>query len=259
MAETANRFLALLSPEQRAKTVFPFEDKDRTHWFYSPGFGSDWTRDPGLMFDHMNPDQQQMAGVLLSSGLSQAAYMKAVTIMSFGPDPYCFAIFGTPSATGAWGYGVHGHHLSQNYTVKNGRVVNGPSFFGIHPAEVKEGPRKGLRTLGQEEDLGFEVIRALDEPLQKIAIVDPKAYEDILTVNSRKAALKGQPSGLPRPSMNATQYDAVRALAELYARNVPDDVAQRRLDQIDKAGRDLWFAWAGGTKPGGPRIRDESA
>ncbi|MGA2601679.1 MAG: DUF3500 domain-containing protein, partial [Bryobacteraceae bacterium] len=25
-----------------------------------------------------------------------------------------------------------------------------------------------------------------------------------------------------------------------------------RLDQIDRAGRNAWFAWAGGTKPGDP-------
>jgi hypothetical protein len=44
----------------------------------------------------------------------------------------------------------------------------------------------------------------------------------------------------------------LRALAELYAHNLPDDIAQRRMDEIDKAGRNAWFAWAGGTKPGDP-------
>jgi hypothetical protein len=52
--------------------------------------------------------------------------------------------------------------------------------------------------------------------------------------------------------MNAGQFDALRALAELYARNLPDEAAQRRMDQIDKAGRGAWFAWSGGTRPGDP-------
>ena len=39
----------------------------------------------------------------------------------------------------------------------------------------------------------FEVIHALDQPQQKIALVDPKAYSDILTAASRKAVLQGQP------------------------------------------------------------------
>jgi hypothetical protein len=94
------------------------------------------------------------------------------------------------------------------------------------------------------------VIRALDEPQQKIAIVQPKAYSDILTAASRRAALQGQPSGLPAEKMNARQFDALRALVELYAHNLPDDVAGLRMDQVDKAGRNVHFAWAGGIKPG---------
>jgi hypothetical protein len=142
--------------------------------------------------------------------------------------------------------------VSQNYTIANGQVVDGPSFFGSNPAEVRQGPRKGLRALAHEDDMGFAVVNSLGEALQKTAIVDAKAYADILTTNSRAAALKGQPSGLEAAKMNSKQFDALRALTELYARNLPDDAAQRRLAQIEKAGRSTWFAWAGGTKPGDP-------
>jgi len=40
-------------------------------------------------------------------------------------------------------------------------VAGAPSFFGANPAEVREGPRKGLRALGAEEDLGRAVIQSL--------------------------------------------------------------------------------------------------
>ena len=119
-------------------------------------------------------------------------------------------MFGTPSDTGTWGWRVEGHHLSQNYTVANGQVVDGPSFFGANPAEVRQGPRKGLRTLAGEDDLGFEVIHALDEAQQKIAIVDPKAYSDILTSASRKAALAGAALGA---SGSEDERQAVRRAA----------------------------------------------
>lgn len=259
MTESANRLLAALSPEQKAKTVFQFADEERGHWFYIP------TERKGITWFEMSAYQRHLASALLAAGLSQAGYIKAVTIMSLedvlkvmendngvrrNPENYHFSIFGTPSDTGTWGYRVEGHHVSQNYTITNGQVVNGPSFFGTNPAEVKQGPRKGLRVLAHEDDMGFEVMHALDEPMQKVAIVDPKAYNDILTTNTRMAALKGQPSGLAASKMNVKQFDALRALAELYAHNLPDDVAQRRLDQINKAGRNAWFAWSGGTKPG---------
>ena len=261
MTETANRLLAALSPEQKAKATFPFQDEERMKWFYVP------IDRKGLTLGEMSPYQRHLASALLASGLSQAGDLKPVTIMSLedvlkvmendsgvrrNPEKYHFTIFGTPSDTGAWGCRVEGHHISQNYTVTNGQVVDGPGFFGSNPAEVKQGPRQGLRALPQEDDLGFELIHALDQPLQKAAIVDPKAYDDILTTNTRTAALKGQPSGLSASRMNAGQFDALRALTELYAHNLPDDIAQRRMDQIDKAGRNQWFAWAGGTKPGAP-------
>lgn len=38
-------------------------------------------------------------------------------------------------------------------------------------AEVRQGGRSGLRTLAAEDDLGMELIHALDEVQQKIAIV----------------------------------------------------------------------------------------
>ena len=258
MTETANRFLAALSPEQRAKATFQFNDDERMNWHFIP------KERKGLTLREMSPDQKHLASALLAAGLSQTGYIKAVTIMSLegvlktmenggdrrDPEKYHFTVFGTPSDTGTWGWRVEGHHLSQNYTVAKGQVVDGPSFFGSNPAEVRQGLRKGLRTLAGEDDLGFEVIRALDEPKQKIAIVDPKAYSDILTAASRKAALLGQPSGLVAAKMNAKQFDALRALLELYAYNLPDDLAERRMDQVNKAGRDVYFAWAGGIKPG---------
>jgi hypothetical protein len=261
MTETANRFLAALDPQQRAKATFAFTDDERMDWHYIP------KERKGLTLREMTPYQKHLASALLASGLSQAAYIKAVTIMSLedvlktmendsgerrNPEKYHFSIFGTPSDAGTWGWRVEGHHLSQNFTVTNGQVVDGPSFFGSNPAEVRQGPRKGLRVLSAEDDLGFEVIRSLDDPLRAAAIVDARAYPDILTAASRKAALTGQPSGLAASKMNPKQYDALRALAELYARNLPQEPAQRRLEQIDQAGRNAWFAWAGGTNPGDP-------
>src|SRR6266536_4351163 len=262
MTESANRFLASLTTEQRAKAVWAFEDAERQNWIFTPTPAR-----KGLGMLDMSPYQKHLASALLSAGLSQSGYIKAVSIMSLedvlkvlendsgerrNPEKYHFTVFGTPSDTGTWGCRVEGHHLSQNYVVAKGQVVDAPSFFGSNPAEVPQGPRKGLRTLAGEDDLGFEVVHALDEPQQKIAIVDPKAYSDILTAANRQAALQGQPSGLPAEKINTRQFDALRALMELYAHNLPDDGADYRMDQINKAGRNVYFVWAGGIKPGDP-------
>jgi Protein of unknown function (DUF3500) len=261
MTECSNRFLAALDANQRGRATFPFDAEERMNWHFVP------KERKGLPLREMTPYQKHLASALLAAGLSQTGYIKAVTIMSLedvlkiiendsgerrNPEKYYFSVFGAPSDSGTWGYRIEGHHLSQNYTVVNGKVIDGPSFFGSNPAEVRQGSRKGLRTLAGEDDLGIELIHALDEQQQKVAIVDPTAYQDILTAASRKAALQGQPSGLSASKMNASQFDALMALMEEYARNVPDQLAEGRIEQLSKAGRNIFFAWSGGINRGDP-------
>ena len=261
MTESATRLLASLSPEQRAKATFSFDDAERVNWFFVP------IERKGLPLREMNPYQRHLASALLNAGLSQSGYIKAVTIMSLedvlkvmekdsgerrNPEKYYFSIFGTPSDAGAWGYRVEGHHLSQNYTIVNGHVVDAPSFFGDNPAEVREGPRTGLRVLTNEEDLGRALVTSLDADQRKTAIVDQKAPNDILTSNSRQAALKGLASGLSAAKMTAAQIAKLNALLDEYTGNMPEQVAQARQEQVKRAGKNIFFAWAGGVNKGDP-------
>ena len=216
----------------------------------------------------MQPYQQRLATALLAAGLSQQGFIKATTIMSLedvlrimekdsgerrNPEKYYFTIFGTPSAKGTWGYSVEGHHVSQNYTIVNGKISDSPSFFGTNPAEVREGPRKGLRVLAQEEDLGRDIDDCRSLPIsRRRALVDATAYKDIITFNSRKAAIEGKASGLLASKMNATQFDKLMALLQGYADNMPAQESQARMDKVKAAGKNIYFAWAGVTEVGGP-------
>ncbi|HZL55549.1 MAG TPA: DUF3500 domain-containing protein, partial [Bryobacteraceae bacterium] len=195
MADAANAFLNSLFADQKAKATFPFESEQRMDWYFVPrplgGTAPDQvisSMRKGLPFGEMKPYQRELATALLASGLSQQGLIKAESIMSLDevlllleqgnggnrrdPDNYYVTIFGKPAATGTWGYRVEGHHISQNYTIVNGKIVDSPSFFGSNPAEIKIGPRKGLRVLAEEDDYGFEMIDALDASQKATAIVD---------------------------------------------------------------------------------------
>jgi hypothetical protein len=128
--------------------------------------------------------------------------------------------------------------------------VDAPSFFGSNPAEVREGPRAGLRVLAAEEDLGRDLVTSLTPAQQKTAIVDSAAPGDILTSNGRQAALKGQPSGISAAQMTAPQKAKLAALLDEYAGNMPEQIALARREQIHQAGSNIYFAWAGGVKRG---------
>lgn len=197
MAECATRFLAALDDNQRAKASFPFSTDERMNWHFIPN-------NIHLSFDSLAerkslplrnesrskaPCQRSPRRRTEPNGLHQSGHHHELdeVLRAIGNDPghrnpdnYYFSIFGTPSDTDAWADRIEGHHLSQNYTIVRGQVVDGPSFFGSNPAEVRKGPRKGLRTLPREDDLGLELIRSLDEQQRKVAIVDTTSYNEIL-------------------------------------------------------------------------------
>ena len=270
MSETANAFLASLEPEQRSKVVFPMEDEGRLFWHYIPSpdiekrFGHPRF---GLTLREMTAPQKHLASALLSAGLSRSGYVKATTVMSLeevlrvmegdngarrDPDRYHFSIFGQPAEKGIWAYRVEGHHVSLHFTVVNGKLAATPTFFGANPAEVREGPRKGLRALAREEDLARDLLASLTSEQKQVAIVAPKAYDDILTAADRKAALKGQPSGLNAAKLKGQQRQMLDALVAEYANNVPAEIAEHRMQQLKEAGNNVFFAWAGAAEKGGP-------
>ena len=112
-------------------------------------------------------------------------------------------MFGTPSAKDTWGWRVEGHHVSLQFTVVNGTLVAAsPSFFGSNPAEVREGPKKGLRILGAEEDAARALLESLDASQRAKAIFDATAPDDMLTMaNVNITPLS--PTGLRRRSDDA--------------------------------------------------------
>jgi hypothetical protein len=261
LSEAANTFLASLTPEQQQKVRFAFKDDERLNWHFIP------KERKGLPLREMTPPQRHLAHALLSASLSQRGYQKAVTIMSLedvlrliekdngerrNPEKYYFSIFGEPSEKGVWGFRVEGHHLATNFTIVNDKVAASPNFYGANPAEVREGPRKGLRILAAEEDKGRDLLTALTPEQKAVAIVSKEAYKDILTAADRKAVLKEQPNGLSASKMNSRQRELLQRLLEEYTRNMPDDVAAAREALVKKAGTNIYFAWAGVEQKGGP-------
>lgn len=260
MRAAAQNFFAALTPVQATKAKFSFGDEERMNWHFIP------RPRKGLPFKEMDPAQQSLAHAFLSSGLSQRGYMKATTIMSLeavlrelehgtGParDPalYYFTVFGEPSDSNTWGWRVEGHHLALNFTLAEGQLVaSTPTFFGSNPAEVREGPRKGLRTLAGEEDRARDLLASLDVKQREIAVTSKEAPKDILSANSRKADV-GPPVGLPAAKMTKKQTELLMALIEEYAKNMPADVASARLEQIHHASLEkIHFAWSGGWERG---------
>ncbi len=80
----------------------------------------------------------------------------------------------------------------------------------------------------------------------------PAWISGAVTEHSRVAALNGQLSGIQRSALNSLQREKLQTLRDGYCDNMTEDISRARKDQIQKAGSDLWFAWAGGIERGEP-------
>jgi hypothetical protein len=160
-------------------------------------------------------------------------------------------VFGTPSAKDTWGWRVEGHHISLHFTVVNGTMVaSSPTFFGTNPAEVRDGPKKGLRILGGEEDAARALLGSLDASQRAKAIFDATAPGDMITMaNVNITPLS--PTGLGADAMTPAQRDLLMKLLDVYIGKMGPDIAADRLAKLRKAGVEkIGFAWAGDTERG---------
>ena len=270
MIREANRFLDSLSAMQKAVSVYSFDTEKRLEWHYFPDGGYQgaygYAR-PGIGYKYMDDKQEKLAHNLLRAGLSDRGFTKVQGVIRLEEilrllendtsgnrdrEKYYYAIFGTPSASGTWGWRLEGHHLSLNFTIQDGKLVSAtPAFFGANPHEVRRGPEKGLRVLGAEEDKAKQLLQSLESAQREHAVVQHVAYRDILSFVDQRARLVNEPPGLPAAELTDDQYQALRSLVNEYAANGSVTITKGRMDRFDVAPREkIHFAWAGGTEPG---------
>ena len=262
MARAAAAFLASLESGQRRAATFPFAQDERMNWHYIPRSRS------GVALKEMSAAGRAAAHELIKVSLSGAGYTKAVNVMqlevvlrqleTFGgllrdPEKYYVSIFGTPDAAGPWGWRLEGHHLSLNFSLVPGRAISvTPAFFGANPAEVPSGPQRGQRTLADEQDLAFTLVRGLDASVRGRVVIAPDSPGDIVSGPGRAESLK-TPAGVALGELTAEQRALAVRLIETYARNMRTDIADDELRRLREAGvENVRFAWAGPIEPRQP-------
>jgi len=263
MSAAASKWLASLSPEQRDRAVFPFDSEERMRWHYVP---NETFPRKGLTIKDMTESQRALAHDLLKTGLSARGYLTATSIMELEKvlraieggvrmardhEAYLFSVFGTPGDKQAWGWRVEGHHLSVRFDVVAAKMTaSSPAFFGANPAEVRDGPQKGTRVLGAEEDAGRALLDSLDAAQRSTAILPIEAPGDILTT-TKVTVDPLSPIGIKASAMTRPQRELLMSLIDVYAGLMAADVAAERMDRLKKAGLDnIAFAWAGETEKG---------
>ncbi len=268
MADVANAYISTLSADQKSKTMFDFSDDERENWHFIP------RERKGLALREMTPEQRLLGHALLNTGLGNRGQLMASTIMSLeevlyqiegdadpsrrevtrerrNPEKYYISIFGNPAMNGAWGWRVEGHHLSLNFTIKDGTLLRAtPSFFGSNPGEVRAGQRTGTRILAIEEDLGRAFAKSLSADQWKKALVDITAPKEMIT-EAKHHIDPLSPTGISETDLKPEQKNALRQIIHEYLFRVRPEIAEERWQQVESGGP-VNFAWAGDLEKGRP-------
>ncbi|HAD11570.1 MAG TPA: hypothetical protein DCF33_03935 [Saprospirales bacterium] len=214
----------------------------------------------------MDGAQKNTVDELLKSFLSDKGFSRTQDIMNNEyylkelepnmihriPENYFIAFYGTPAKDSIWGWKFSGHHIALNFTVVDNQLASTPIFYGVYPAEIKEGKNKGRRIIKDEEDLGFELINMLTAEQQSKAIFQSKSFNDIVTTNAIQVGPL-DPVGILAKDLTYQQKSVLNKLIASHLSSMPSEIAEMRMKRIvSEDFNKIRFGWAGGLMAGIP-------
>ncbi len=213
-----------LSPEQKPKIVFPFDDPLRSK------VDNNWHIVPQKIGQFFTPDQQAMIEEIFR-GLHNPDFVEKVLAHmredDHGLPNYSVALFGEPG-TGAFEFVLTGRHCTARCDGDSvaGVAFGGPIFYG-HQAgpSFQEKPDHPNNVYWFQAKRANEVFHALSGKQREQALLgDPRAEKATATVALKP---KGELAGLPVADMTRDQRQLVeKVLADLLLPYREKDAAE---------------------------------
>ena len=254
----AAAFLAALTPEQRAKTLFPVDDVEWRKWM-----NQDFYVRQGVSFLAMTPAQREAAFGMLRGALSAKGLKLSQDIMKlnetlgelndnnfvrYGEGRYWLTLMGEPSKDKPWGWQLDGHHLILNYFVLGDQVVMTPTFLGSEPVIATSGKYKGTAILQDEQARGLRVVNSLSPEQKQKAILGAEKTKNYNLAEAFKDNLVLDYAGLAASAMTAAQKKELLGLVEAYVSNLDAGHAKVKMEEVKRHLDRTYFAWIGGTE-----------
>jgi hypothetical protein len=266
----ADKFLATLTPEQRQKVVYAFDDADqRARWSNLP---TGFVPRGGLNLKQMSAAQQDAAMRLLAVVLSPMGVEKVNEIRQadddfkangsrrgpggrggppagrppggdmFGSDLYYISFLGAPSTTRKWMLQFGGHHLALNISIAGSQGVLTPTLTGAQPAEFNLNG-KIVRPLGRESDKALALLQSLDERQRRQAVLTYTVSD--LVLGPGEDGKKIVPEGLKAAAMSPGQQAMLLDLIAEWTGILNEASAAARMTELQADLQETWFAWSG--------------
>ncbi len=255
--KAAEKFLAALTPQQRAKTEFPVDDPEWRKWMNQHFYVRQ-----GVSFREMNDAQREAAFGLMRASLSARGMKLTRDIMRLnetlaelsndheflGEWFYNITVMGKPSAKEPWGWQLDGHHAIINYFVLGDQVVMTPYFAGSEPVIAKSGKYKGTSVLQEEQKQGLAMLQSLNEAQRKQAILSFSKTGNNNLTEAFKDNVVLDYAGVRASDLTAAQRKQLLDLIDLYVGNMDDGHARVKMEEVARHMDRTWFAWIGGTE-----------
>jgi hypothetical protein len=252
----AESFIAVLTPEQRQRTLFAVDDDEWRLWNNVHRYARQ-----GVSFLELDDAQRDAAYGLLSGSLSARGFETSRNIMrlnghladvlnrpgEYGEQLYWLTVMGTPSATEPWGWQLDGHHLVINYFVLGDQVVMTPTFMGSEPVSATTGRYAGTTVLQDEQDRGLAFMRSLDAAQQQQARIESEKTRNNSLAQAFRDNLVLDYAGVRADALTAGQRRGLLALIGEYVGNMPAGHAAVRMDEVARHLDETHFAWIGDT------------
>ena len=250
-------FLNSLSPDERKETVFPVDDPEWRKWM-----NQDFYVRQGTAFRDMGTRQRTAALSLLRAALSAKGLKLSQDIMHlnetlgemnhddfarYSESLYWITVLGEPSADQPWGWQIDGHHLVINYFVLGDQVVMTPAFYGSEPVTAPSGKYQGTTILQEEQNGGLKMIRALDDPQRKKAVLASAKTANNNLTEAFKDNVVLDYAGVRAAEFTPPQKQQLTDLIGLYVANMDDGHARVKMDEVRAHLDETCFAWIGGT------------
>lgn len=250
-------FLASLTAEQRAKTMFPIDDPEWRKWMNQHFYVRQ-----GVSLKEMTNVQREAAFGLMRASLSARGMELTRNIMRLnetlaeltndhefmGEWLYFITIMGKPSATEPWGWQLDGHHAIINYFVLGDQVVMTPHFAGSEPVLATSGKYKGTVILQEEQDQGLAMAQALTEAQRKKAVLNFSKTGNNNLTEAFKDNIVLDYAGVRVSELSARQNRQMIELVNLYVSNMDNGHARVKMDEVKRHLDNTSFAWIGGTE-----------
>ena len=259
--KAAASFIAALTTEQRAKTLFPVDDDEWRKWMNQHFYIRQ-----GVSFLEMNDTQRDAAFSLLGASLSAKGLKLSRDIMhlnqtlgelnnndfeQYGEGRYYITIMGQPSATEPWGWQIDGHHLIVNYFVLGDQVVMTPAFYGSEPVIANSGKYKGTAILQAEQAEGLAMLMSLTDEQRKKAVLEFSKTGNNNLTEAFKDNVVLDYAGMPVSKMTGAQKQHMLSLIDMYISNEDTGHARVKMEEVRQHLDETWFAWIGGSEKDG--------